>query len=64
MGAAVLMLPMPVPGSSLIPIAVAECVLALKRMMKADAGELSADVIQQEAKQLLEELYAHCGEKM
>ncbi len=65
LGAAVLLLPMPVPGSSLIPIAVAECVLALKRMVgKADMGELDDETIQREAKALLEELYAHCGEKM
>lgn len=64
LGAAVLLLPVPVPGSSLIPIAVAEAVLAVRRAVaKSHEAMLDNATVKREAVALLRALYAECGEK-
>lgn len=65
LAATVLLTPVPMPGTSLIPIALAEVVLAIRRMAgKSYQLPLDDATIRREAKALLAELYEHCGEKM
>lgn len=72
LGACVLLSPLPIPGSSLIPIALAEAVVRIRRaivgraVMKAVskiAHGIPDDVIQREAASLLADLHAECGEE-
>jgi len=61
LGATILLIPAPVPGTTLIPVALAEIILRLRRMTGKAAGP-SDEVIQREARRLLADLYAHLGE--
>ena len=65
LGATVMLLPAPIPGTSLIPVAVAEVVLRLRRALATKGHERPLDeaTIQREARRLLRSLYAHCGLK-
>lgn len=60
-GAAVLLAPVPVPGSSFVPIAFAEVVLRLRRAI-GKSMSLDQAAIEREAKQLYAELLEHMGE--
>lgn len=62
LGATILLLPTPVPGSSLVPVALAEVVLRLRRMAaKAGGDALDDETIRKEAEALLAELMEHMG---
>jgi hypothetical protein len=63
MGATIALLPAPIPGTSLIPIAVAEAVLAIRRAVRKSHDELDEATIQREARKLLRAIYAACGEE-
>lgn len=72
LAASVLMLPVPLPGATLIPVAIAHAVMALKNLVvggaapalaKAMGGELSDEEIQREARALIESIYADAGEE-
>lgn len=74
LAAAVLLTPVPLPGTTLIPVALAEAVVRIRRAVtgkgggvgKAMPGEeslLSPELIRAEAKRLLHELYAGMGEE-
>jgi hypothetical protein len=61
--ATVALLPVPVPGTSLLPIAIAEAVLAIRRAVRKSFVELTPEVIRREARRLLRDVYAACGEE-
>jgi hypothetical protein len=63
MGATVALLPVPVPGTSLLPIAIAEAVLAIRRAVRKSHDELDDATIQREARRLIRAIYAACGEE-
>lgn len=66
----ILLAPLPVPGSSLIPVAVAEAITRLKKMVKSEAKshlereELDEKEVLKLAREMLEELYKDMGEEM
>lgn len=67
LGAMVLLAPTPIPGSSLLPVAIAEAVLRIRRQVAALSKampDLSDEHIQALARDLLHELYEAEGESL
>lgn len=66
LGATVALLPLPIPGSSLLPVAIAEAILRIRRaagaVMSKAVGGLDASHIEALAKDLLHELTEEMGE--
>ncbi len=67
LGAMVLLAPTPIPGSSLLPVAIAEAIKRLRALggsVEKAEDELDDDAIHAEALALLRELYEEMGEEL